>query len=877
MSWVRLLITRLFATARSEAIREEIEREMRAHLEMVTRANLERGMSPEQSRAEALKRFGNPGRMQDLAYDVRGGGLPETLWQDLRFCARLLLKDRGFTAVAVLTVALGVGANTAIFSVVNTILLHPLSYPNPDQLVMVWDSAVKLGLPKNDVAPANFLDWRAQNDVFTDMAAFGASAVSLTGRGDPERLEGTRVSAGLFPLLGVTPALGRVFAAAEDSFNATAVVVLSHSLWKRRFGGDPGLIGQSITLDDRPHMVIGVMPADFRFPDADQELWMPMAFEPAEAAGRGDHYLRVVARLKPGVTIGQAQTQMSAIAARLESQYPRTNTGQGVALVPLHEELVGDFRRPLLILLAVAGFVLMIACANVANLLLARATTRQKELTIRVALGAGRRRLMRQLLTESLLLALLGGVAGTALSLWVGSVLGAIIPEELVQARRVVFDGRVFTFSAILTLLSGVIFGLMPALHASRLNVAEQLKEGGHANLGERSRGRLRAGLVIAEIALSFVLLTGAGLMIKSLHRLISVDPGFQPDKVLTVRMHLSGQKYGDAAKRRSLYESILQRAQSLPGVEAAGVITQLPLASQGLHFTFSRKGQPPMPGANLPMAVFRVISADYFRVMRIPLLRGRTFIAQDKADSEPVAIINRTMAEQIWPGEDALGQQFKVGFSDSLNPWLTVVGLVGDVRQTSLDQQLKPEMYVPYAQDRRFFAIPRDLVIRTANDPLAIAAAVRHRIWEVDRDLPLFRVRSMTEVLARSVAERRFEMLLLSAFAALALILALVGIYGLVSYALAQRTQEIQIRIALGAQSRDVLWLLLGHGLRLTIAGVIAGSAGAMALTQVIASLLFGVSPSDPSTFAEMALLLTTVSLLACYVPAHRVTRLVR
>jgi putative ABC transport system permease protein len=479
------------------------------------------------------------------------------------------------------------------------------------------------------------------------------------------------------------------------------------------------------------------------------------------------------------------------------------------------------------------------------------------------------------LLTESILLALLGGVGGTALSFWVGSMLNAMAPAELAQTRGIVFDFRVFGFSATVTLLAGVIFGLMPAWHASRLNVAEQLKEGGHAKLGERRQGRLRAGLVVAEIALSFVLLTGAGLMIKSLQRLMSVDPGFQPDNVLTVRMHLSGEKYGDAAKRSRFYDSILEGVQSLPGVEAAGVITQLPLATQGLKFSFSRKGQAQTRGADLPMAVFRVVSADYFRVMRIPLLRGRAFRGRDTADTEPVAIINRKMAEQIWPGEEGLGQQFKIGFADSANPWLNVVGLVGEVRQGSLDQQPGMEMYVPYAQDRRFFAAPRDLVIRTGTDPAAIAAAVRHRVWAVDRDVPLFRERSMAEVLAGSVAARRFEMLLLSAFAAMAAMLALVGIYGLVSYALAQRTQEIKIRIALGAQSRDVLWLLLGHGLKLTIAGVLAGSAAAMALTRVIASVLYGVSASDAATFAETAVLLMSVSLVACYIPAQRATRL--
>jgi putative ABC transport system permease protein len=798
-----------------------------------------------------------------------------TFWQDLRYGARTFLKKPGFTLIAVITLALGIGANTAIFSVANTTLLRPLPYQNPDELVMVWETAPKLGFPHNDVAPANFIDWRDQNQVFTQIAAFGGASLSLTGRGEPERIEGERVSASLFPLLGVAPALGRVFTEQEDRSEAQGVIVLSHSLWQRRFGGDTGIIGQSLTLDNRPYTVVGVMPAHFRFPGREQEFWTPMAFEPDEAAGRGDHYLSVVARLKPGVTRQQARAEMDAIAARLQRQYPRTNTDQGVALVPLHEEFAGAIRKPLLILMGVVGFVLLIACANLTNLLLARATQRASELTIRAALGATRMRLIRQLLTESVLLALSGGAVGALLAMWGVDLLETLVPENLAQARGSVLDGRVLGFSAGVSLLTGVLFGLAPALQISKLNLTEALKEGGRSGAGTGSRSRLRGALVIGEIAMSLVLLTGAGLMVRSFYHLTSVDPGFQPDKTLTMRMQLSGEKYGDSVKRRGFYDQMLQQVQSIPGVQSAGVITQLPLTTQGLSFSFSLEGQPPMPASNLPQAVFRVISQDYFRAMGIPLLRGRSFTPHDSADAQAVVVINRTMAERFWPGQEALGKRFKVGSSDSPNPLMMVVGVVGDVRQSSLDQALKPEMYVSHLQDRRFFAIPRDLVAQTTGDPLALAAAVRAEIWKLDKDLPLYRVRTMEQVLAASVAGQRFNMMLLAVFAALALLLAAVGIYGLMSYAMTQRTREIGVRLALGARASDVLWLVMGQGLILTISGVAVGLAGAFALTRVMTGLLFGVSATDPMTFTLIAALLTLVALLACWIPARRAAKM--
>ena len=798
----------------------------------------------------------------------------ETFLQDLRYGARSLVRQPAFSLVAIVVIALGIGANTAIFSVVNTVLLRPLPYPNPDELVMVWETAPKFSNPYNDVAPANFIDWREQNNVFAEIAAFTGQSVSLTGRGEPERLEGQRVSASLFPLLGVAPALGRAFTEQEDQYDDQRVIVLSHGLWQRRFGGDSDIIGQTLTLNFRPCVVVGVMPPEFQFPGRDQEFWLPMSFGPEEAAGRGDHYLNSVARLKPGVTRQQAQSEMNVIASQLELQYPKTNTEVGVVLIPLHEQFVGGMRKPLFILLGVVGFVLLIGCANVTNLLLVRATARHRELTIRAALGASQLRLARMLLTESLLLAVVGGAAGVLLATWGIDFLETLVPQSLAQVYGIPIDGRVLAFSAVVSLLTGVVFGLMPAVQVSKPNLSEALKEGGRGSGSSENRGRVRAALVIGEIALSLVLLAGAGLMIRSFSSLTSVDPGFKTENRLTMRMLLSGERYADPIKRRAFYDQMLERVQSLPGVESAGVITQLPLTIQGMNFIFSLEGQPPMTSASLPAAAFRVVSNDYFRAIGIPLLRGRSFTSQDTADTQAVVVINRTMAERFWPDQEVIGKRFKIGPSDGSNPWLVVAGVVGDVRQNQLDQELKPEMYVSYNQDRRGFAIPRDLVVLTAGEPLNMAAAVRSEIWKMDKDLPLFKVQTMEQILALSVSARRFNMLLLSVFAALALILASIGVYGVMSYATAQRTHEIGIRIALGAEDRDVLRLVVRQGMILAFVGTALGILAALAVTRVLSSFLYAVTPSDPLTFVVASSLLLAVALGACFIPARRATK---
>ena len=796
----------------------------------------------------------------------------ETLWQDVRFGVRMLLKNPGFTIIAVIALALGIGANSAIFSVVNTVLLRPLPFKEPDRLVMVWEDATKHGYPRDTPAPANYVDWRDQNQVFEGMAAIADRSFNLTGIGEPERIDGWRVSASLFPLLGVEPQLGRSFLPEEDQAGGGRVVIMSQGLWQRRFGSDPTIIGKAVTLNGESYAVVGVMPQNFQFPSREGDLWVPIAFDSKEAGNRGGHFLKVLARMKPGVTLQQAQTEMKAIAARLQQQYPDSNTDLGAAVVPLHEQFVGDIKPALLILLGAVGFVLLIACANVANLLLARAAVRQKEITIRVALGASRSRLIRQFLTESILLAALGGVIGLLLSLWGINLLKAFIPENISQAKAITIDGRVLFFTLAVSLLTGLIFGLAPATQASKFNLNETLKEGGRDSAAGSRGNRIRGLLVIAEVAVSLILLIGAGLLINSFLRLRNVDPGFRAENLLTMKIVLPELKYPDRARRSAFYTELVRRIEALPGVKSAAVTTNLPLYSQGNSIGISIEGRPdPAPGQE-QIVVTRIISPHYFQTMGITLLQGRQFNEQDKADTPIALVISEAMARKYWPGEDPIGKRVKPGSSASSNPWFTIVGVAKDVRQFELNADPKPQMYLPYTQ-AGFFA-PRDLVVSTNGDPLSLASAVRKTVWEIDKDQPVSNISTMENVLSESIARQRFSMLLLGIFAALALALATVGIYGVMSYSVAQRTREIGIRMALGAQRSDVLKLVVGQGLKLVMIGVLIGLVIALVLTRVMSSLLFGVSATDPLTFTIISLVLISVAVLASYIPARRATR---
>ncbi|MEY2537345.1 MAG: hypothetical protein QOG67_1085 [Verrucomicrobiota bacterium] len=819
-----------------------------------------------------LKRVERRVHHEPLVAGNRRKNLLGDLWRDLRYGLRMLQKNPGFTTVAIIALALGIGANSAIFSVVNTVLLRPLPYKNPEQLVMVWEDNSKQGFPRDTPAAANYVDWRDQNHVFEGMAAIIDISFNLTGAGDPERIDGRRVSASLFPLLGVEPQLGRTFRAEEDQPGANHVVVMSYGLWQRRFGGDPSIIGKPINLNGESFTVIGVMPTTFQFPKRTDQLWVPVAFDAKEAADRGNHYLEVIARMKPGVSLPQAQAEMNTIATRLQQQYPETNTSVGAVVTPLHEHVVGDIKPALLVLLGAVAFVLLIACANVANLLLARAAVRQKEIALRLALGASRSRLTRQFLTESVLLSVFGGVVGLLLSVVGLTVLKRFIPPNISQAQAISIDGKVLMFTVLVSLATGMIFGLAPATQAANFNLNDTLKESGRDSAAGSRGNRIRGLLVISEVAVSFILLIGAGLLINSFLHLRNVDPGFRAERALTMKIVLPEVRYADKEQRAVFYRELIRRVETLPGVVSAAVATNLPLTESGNSVGISIEGRADPAPDRVPIVITRIISPRYFETMGIPLLKGRAFTEEDKAESPAVVVVSEGTARRFWPGEDALGKHIKIGATNSPNRWLAVVGVVKDVRQFELVVEPKPQMYLPFTQ-ANFFE-PRALVVKTNLEPLSLGATVRKTVWEIDKDQPVSDIASMENIVSESVARQRFSMLLLGVFATLALVLAAVGIYGVMSYSVAQRTREIGIRMALGAQRSDVLKLTVGHGLRLVTIGVVIGLSVALVLTRVMSSLLFGISATDPMTFISISVVLISVAVLASYVPALRATK---
>jgi putative ABC transport system permease protein len=853
---------------------KELDEEIRTHIELEIEQNIDGGMSPEQARAAALRAFGNVALSKEDSRTVWGFRSLEMLWQDFRFGLRMLAKNAGFTAVAVIALALGIGANSAIFSVVNTVLLRPLPYPDPNRIMTVWEDGSSHGFPINVTSVANYIDWRDQNKVFEGMAIVGRISFNLTGAGQPERIDGRRVSANVFPLLGVDPELGRVFLPEEDGPSANRVVILSHGLWQRRFAGRSDIIGQRLLLNGESYEVVGVMPAYFQFPSRANQLWVPIAFTPQQAANRGNNSYEVIARLKPGVTREQAESEMDTITARLQQQYPDVVKTQGTVVIPLHEQLVGDIKPALLILLGAVGFVLLIACANVANLLLARAAARQKEIAVRLALGAGRGRLIRQLLTESILLSAIGGVAGLLVALFGVSLLKAFIPREITQLTAVGVDANVLAFTFGISMLTGLIFGLAPALQASRFNLNETLKEGGRDSSVGRRGNYLRNLLVVAEVAISVVLLIGAGLLINSFLRLRNVDPGFNPDNLLTMRIALPQLKYPDHARRKTFYSELLSRVEALPGVRSAAVTNWIPLTMQGDTFGISIEGRPDPGAQEMPDVVTRVVSPGYFNTMGIESLRGRLFDeGQDRTDSRLVAVISDTMARRLWPNEDPLGRRIKPGRSDSDEEWITVVGVAEDVRQFELTAEPKLQMYLSYSQPG--FFVPGHLVVRTEVEPASLADPVREAVWSIDKDQPVSDIRSMKEIFSESIARQRFSMLLLGIFAGVAMLLGAVGIYGVVSYSVAQRAHEIGVRMALGARRSNVLKMVVGHGLKLVLIGVAIGLVAASILTRLMESLLFNISATDPATFVAIPVVLVVAAVLASYIPARRATRI--
>ena len=801
----------------------------------------------------------------------------ETVVQDIRYGIRGLAKDLSFTAIAVLTLALGIGATTAIFSVVNAVLLRPLPYAESERLLVPWGSRDE-AQHHTVVSYPDFADWQAQTKTLEYVAAYSsAGALLRESDGEPELINGAIVSADLFPLLGVNPVVGRPFTRTDDQPNATPVIVIGHNLWRRRFNSDQNIVGRQVKIGSGSASIIGVLPEDFRFPaQASQtEFLRPLAAVLGERTQRRSSYsLRTIARLRPGVTAQAAESEMRAIGVQLENQYPDEGFRLGARLIPLSEELTWGTRTPLLVLLGAVGFVLVIACANVANLLLSRAAGRHREMAIRIALGASRLRVIRQLLTEGLLLALIGGALGLLVATWGVHALLAASPLDIPRLKEVGLDKSVLLFAAIVSLLTSMMFGLAPALQATRVSTGEALKEGGRG-AATGVRNRVRAVLVVTEVALSLVLLVGAGLLSKSFIMLREVNPGFDADRVLTTNLSLSRVKYPKPEVQQAAFAEIIQRVSEVPGVESVAVIDPLPFGGTSTANTFFIAGRPAVRPEEKPVSNYRTISPNYFRTLNIPLLRGRIFDERDDKGTAPVIIVNESLARRYFVGADALGQHIMIegeGGEKAIPPAREIVGIVGDVRHETLDLESGPEYYLPYAQAP---ASAMSMVVRSSGpNPASLTAKVREQIKQFDKEQYVAAVQPMTNLITESVARRRFNTQLTTLFAVLALLLASIGIFGVTTYAVTQRTQEIGVRLALGAQTRDVLRLVLGQGMRLVLLGIAVGLAGSLALTRVLAGMLFGVAPTDPLTFAAVSLLLAGIALLACYLPARRATK---
>jgi predicted permease len=794
----------------------------------------------------------------------------DTLTQDLRYALRTLLKSRTFTAVALLALALGIGANTAIFTVVNAVLLRPLPYKDPDRLVLIQTNNPPQKIKQAPTSWPDFLDWSDQNSVFEEMAAFSRWSTIITSGNEPERLPTGFVSGNFFSTLGVNPVAGRAFSEGEDLAGAEPVVVLGSGLWKRRFGSDPSLVGQTVTLSGKAYTVIGIAPDLFKDLSGQVDAWLPIIRD-ADGESRDNRELRAIGRLKPGVSREQADAEMGAIAARLQESYPKTNAGWGANVAALHESIVGDVRAPLWILLGAVCFVLLIACANVANLLLARAAGRRKEVAIRTALGASRPRIIRQLLTESLLLSAAGGAAGLLLAVCGARLLVAISPDDIPRLSEINLDGRVLIFACVVSLATGLVFGLAPALQASKLNLNESLKEGARGSSEGFRRNRVRSLLVISELALALVLLIGAGLLIKSFIRVRSVDPGFNPEGILTVELSLPYKKYRLPQARVAFFDELMARLESLPGAQSAGLTLNLPLNGGGISAWHGvvLEGHPITP-EEMTQTENRIISPSYFRTMGIPLLKGREFTAQDNRQDAPhIVTVSDTLAKRLWPDEDPIGKRIRFGHDEPFAR--EVVGVVGDVKRFGLEGAEDWATYVPYAQQPWTEMV---IVARAASEPASLAGAIKAAVQAVDKDQPIHNAKTLDAIIANSTSQRRFNLLLLAVFAAVALILAAVGIYGVMSYSVTRRTHEIGIRMALGATPRDVLGMIVGQGLALASVGVGVGVAAAYGVTRVLESLLYGVSPTDPLTFAATALLLASVAVAASFIPARRATR---
>jgi putative ABC transport system permease protein len=879
-------IRRRLAGLKLEPAREAaIVEELAQHLEDCYEALLARGETPAEAErltlaelsdgellARELRRSERQVPQEPIVLGTsRGKSMIADLWQDLRYGSRMLLKSKGFTAIAVLSLALGIGANTAIFSLVNAVMLRPLPYKEPERLVKIWAKEFKTGRDQLSVWAADLADWKRQNQSFEDMAAAHYAVFRLAGEDGTEQIFSGVASANLFPLLGVEAAIGRTFSPEEEQPGHHKVVLISHGLWQSRFGSDPNLSGKTVRVDGESHTVVGILPPGFKFHFLREiQIWKPLVLDTKALTHRHAWpNVQVIARLKPNIALPQARAEMETITGRLAREYPSTNAGFGARVTPFHEEVTGHTHQTLLILVAAVGFVLLIACANVTSLLLSRAIEREKEVAVRLVLGAGRRRVIQQLLVESLLLSSLGGTLGLLLTAWGVSALVPLIPFNVPRADEVSLDSRVLGFTLVVSMLTGVLFGLAPALQASKPNLNEALKESDRGRVAAR-RSLLRNCLVVAQVALTLVLLAGAGLMANSFIRLRRLDPGFTTERLLTMNIRLSLSMYAQDHQWAVFFQQLTERVRGLPGVEDATATSTLALSASDILQPFSIEGRPPSPGEK-PMASFSAIDHEYFRVMGISLTKGRYFDFQDRPGTMPVAIINEHLARRYWPDEDALGKRLIVKRYRDTDELLTIVGVVRDVKQARLEAEPEPHLYRPHLQKpwAKMY-----LIVRAADDPLSLAKPVRDVVRSFNKDQPVSEVATMEQLRSRWLVQPRFYLLLLGIFAAVAITLSAVGIYGVVSYSVTQRTREIGVRMALGAQPREVLRLVVGQGMKLAFIGASIGLAAAYALTRLMSELLFGVKAHDPATFVLITLMLAAVTLIACYIPARRATK---
>ncbi len=860
---------------RRKRMLNELDEDIQEHIARETQDNLDRGMSPEEARYAAMRKFGNVMQVKEEARDVWNLLWLEQLLEDMRFGLRLLRKNPGFTLVAILTLALGIGANAAVFSVVYAVLLRPLPYKDPASLLVLHETTPKVG--DVSVSFPNFIDWRAASRTFRQMAAVQAVDFNLAGVTQPENISGDAVSPNFLSMMGVRPFLGRDFDASEEKPGTAPVLLLSFSLWQSHLGGDPNAVGKTITLDGRSFTIVGVLPPNYRSLDT-TDVMLPIGVWATDNSGaikergeRGD--MVVIGRLAAGAGFGQARAEMEGIAARLAIEYPGSNDQFSVKLQPIRQAFVGDMKTAILVLFGAVLFVLLIACANVANLFLVRGASRTKEIALRIAFGASRGRIIRQMLTESLILACFGGVVGVGLALGGIRGMARLIPGDMLSGATVNLNGAVLLFVAGVVALAAFIFGLAPALHSTKPDVQSELKEGGRSSGGGVAQNRLRGALAVAEISLALVLLIGAGLMMKSLYRLLEVDPGFRPERVLTMGMDLRAQQYSEDPAVLNFWQQLIDRVSALPGVQSAAVGTVIPLTDSHSRSDVTIEGMAlPTPG-NFPHPDVHIVSPGYITALGIPLLRGRTFTDQDNEKAPLAGMINAMVARRFFPNEDPIGKRFMFGHPSAANPpkWYTVVGVVSDTRLYGLANPARLEVYVPFRQNPRNSMA---LVVKSGADPASLTSAIRDAVQSIDKDQPVFAVSTMQELVSNSVATRRMTLVLLGLFSGLALVLGAIGIYGVISYSVAQRTHEIGIRMALGAPRADVFRLVVGEGLKLAGAGITIGIAAAFGLARLLSSLLYGISATDFETFLGVAVLLALVALVACYVPARRAMR---